>query len=56
MVGHVRIFHPDNLLCWVCGLAFNTSEGKVIIIIYALQIIIDLSNKRSYSFYNSVKD
>jgi len=30
MVGHFRICHPDNLLCWVCGLAFNTSEGKKI--------------------------
>eukprot|EP00088_Acartia_fossae_P063181 TRINITY_DN7682_c0_g1_i1.p1 TRINITY_DN7682_c0_g1~~TRINITY_DN7682_c0_g1_i1.p1 ORF type:complete len:627 (+),score=133.26 TRINITY_DN7682_c0_g1_i1:66-1883(+) len=30
MVGHFRLSHPDNLLCWVCGQAFNTSQGKAI--------------------------
>ena len=29
MVSHVKLGHPNSIMCWVCGMGWSTQEGKV---------------------------
>ncbi|XP_023346151.1 zinc finger protein 271 isoform X3 [Eurytemora carolleeae] len=30
MVSHVKLGHPNSIMCWVCGMGWSTQEGKLV--------------------------